>query len=138
MFNTVLLAPDNQKHIVPNGKITSDTITNLSGQGTRGVDINIGIAYDADIDKAREIMLNIINNYDPVLPEPVPSVLVTALNDSSVNLLARPYVNSADWWAAKCYFNEQIKKAFDKAGITIPFPQREVWVRGGEKQQLES
>jgi len=135
MFNTVLIAPDNQKHVVPNGKITSETITNISGQGTRGVDINIGISYDSDIDRAREIILGIIKDYEPVLEEPQPTVLVTALNDSSVNLLARPYVNSADWWLAKCHFNEQIKKAFDREGIVIPFPQREVWVRG-EKEAV--
>jgi len=134
MFNTVIIAPDNQKHIVPNGKITSETITNISGQGTRGVDINIGISYDSDIDKAREIILGIINAYEPVLAEPVPTVLVTSLNDSSVNVFSRPYVNSADFWLAKCHFNEQVKKAFDREGINIPFPQREVWVRG-EKQE---
>jgi len=133
MFNTILIAPDNQKHVVPNGKITSETITNISGQGTRGVDINIGISYDGDIDKAREIMLRIIKAYEPVLPEPEATVLVTSLDASSVNLFARPYVNSADWWLAKCHFNEEIKKAFDKEGITIPFPQREVWLRN-EKQ----
>jgi small conductance mechanosensitive channel len=131
MFNTILIAPDNQKHVVPNAKITSDTITNLSGQGTRGVDINVGISYDSDIDKAREVMLRVINAYEPVLAEPAPTVLVTALNDSSVNIFSRPYVNSADFWLAKCHFNEQVKKAFDKEGITIPFPQRGVWVRGG-------
>lgn len=129
MFNTILIAPDNQKHVVPNAKITSDTITNVSGQGTRGVDINVGISYDSDIDNAREIMLGIINAYEPVLAEPAPTVLVTALNDSSVNLFSRPYVNSADWWLAKCHFNEEIKKAFDREGIVIPFPQREVWMR---------
>jgi len=132
MFNTVIIAPDNQKHIVPNAKITGDTITNISGQGTRGVDINVGISYDSDIDKAREVLLEVINAYEPVLAEPEPTVLVTSLNDSSVNIFARPYVNSGDFWLAKCHFNEQVKKAFDREGITIPFPQREVWVRGGE------
>ncbi|MFK8057501.1 MAG: mechanosensitive ion channel family protein [Saprospiraceae bacterium] len=137
MFNTILIAPDNRKHVVPNGKITSETITNLSGQGTRGVDINIGIGYNDDIDKARAVMLEVINAYGPVLAEPVPTVLVTALNDSSVNLFSRPHVNSADFWLAKCHFNEQIKKAFDREGITIPFPQREVWVRGENKVGIE-
>ncbi len=129
MFNTVIIAPDNQKHIVPNAKITSETITNISGQGTRGVDINIGISYDDDIDKAREIMLRVINAYEPILSEPAPTVLVTSLNDSSVNLFSRPYVNSADFWLAKCHFNEHIKKAFDQEGITIPYPQRDVWMK---------
>jgi len=136
MFNTVIIAPDNQKHIVPNGKITSETITNISGQGTRGVDINIGISYDSDIDKAREVMLGVINAYEPVLAEPIPTVLVTALNDSSVNIFSRPYVNSADFWLARCHFNEQVKKAFDREGITIPFPQREVWVRGEKQEEV--
>lgn len=137
LFNTILIAPDNQKHVVPNAKITSETITNLSGQGTRGVDINIGIGYNDDIDKAREVMLKVINDYEPVLAQPVPTVLVTALNDSSVNLFARPFVLSDDWWAARCHFNEQIKKAFDRENITIPFPQREVWVKGETKPLSE-
>lgn len=137
LFNTTLIAPDNQKHVVPNAKITSETITNISGQGTRGVDINIGISYNDDIDKAREVMLSVINAYEPVLAEPAPTVLVTALNDSSVNIFARPFVLSGDWWAARCHFNEHIKKAFDREGITIPFPQREVWVRAEAQKSTE-
>ena len=128
LFHTILSTPDNQRYIVPNGKVTGDTITNLSGQGTRGVDLNVGIAYEDDVERARAIILRLVGAHEFVLPEPVPNVVVTGLGDSSVNLLCRPFVLSSNWWATKVQLTEQIKAAFDAEGITIPYPQRTVWM----------
>lgn len=128
IFHTIISTPDNQRHIVPNGKVTGDVITNLSGQGTRGVELNVGIAYGDDIQRAREIMLGVINAHPNLLPEPAPTVLVTALGDSAVNLFSRPFVLSQNWWLTRADLTEQIKVALDEGGITIPFPQREVWM----------
>lgn len=128
IFHTIISTPDNQRHIVPNGKVTGDVITNLSGQGTRGVELNVGIAYGDDIQRAREIMLGVINAHPNLLPEPAPTVLVTALGDSAVNLFSRPFVLSQNWWLTRAELTEQIKVALDEGGITIPFPQREVWM----------
>lgn len=135
LFHTILSTPDNQRHIVPNGKVTSDTITNLSGQGTRGVDLVFGISYGDNIQLAREIILDLVSKHEFVLEEPVPAVVVTDLGDSSVNLMIRPFVLSQNWWATKVQLTEQIKVELEAKGITIPFPQREVWMRGEEKQE---
>ncbi len=135
IFHTIVSTPDNQRHIVPNGKVTGDTITNLSGQGTRGVDLNFGIAYEDNIQVARDIIMQHVLAHEFVLPEPPPTVVVTALGDSAVNLLVRPFVLSQNWWATKVQLTEQIKVALDEGGITIPFPQRTVWVQGESSQQ---
>lgn len=129
IFHTILSTPDNQRHVVPNGKVTGDVITNLSGQGTRGVELNVGIAYGDSIARAREIILAVVAAHPNLLPEPAPTVVVTALGDSSVNLFTRPFTLSQNWWATKVELIEQIKVALDEGGITIPFPQREVWMR---------
>lgn len=131
IFHTILSTPDNQRHVVPNGKVTGDTITNLSGQGTRGVDLNVGIAYSDDIRAAREIILATVTAHPLVLAEPAPSVVVTALGDSSVNLMTRPFALSQNWWAVRTELTEQLKYDLEAGGITIPFPQRDVWLRGG-------
>ena len=131
IFHTILSTPDNQRHVVPNGKVTGDTITNLSGQGTRGVDLTVGIAYGDDIRAARDIILAVVKAHPLVLEEPVPTVVVTGLGDSSVNLMTRPFALSQNWWAVKTELTEQLKYALEEGGITIPFPQREVWMRSG-------
>ena len=131
VFHTILSTPDNQRHVVPNGKVTGDTITNLSGQGTRGVELNFGIGYDDDIDTAREIVLATIAEHEHVLPEPKATVVVTGLGDSAVGIMARPFVLSQNWWQTKVELTERCKVALERGGITIPFPQRTVWVRGG-------
>ena len=131
IFHTIISTPDNQRHIVPNGKVTGDTITNLSGQGTRGVDLNFGISYDDDIEKARQIIMEHVLAHEFVLEEPVPSVVVTALGDSAVNLMVRPFVLSQNWWATRVQLTESIKVALEAGGCTIPYPQRTVWVQGG-------
>ena len=126
IFNTVLKTPENQRIIVPNGKITDDVITNLSGQGTRGVTCTYGIGYDDDIDRAREVILEVIASCPQILPEPAPAVVVTEHGDSAVTLQVRPFCASGDWWAVLTYMQEHVKKAFDEAGISIPYPQRDV------------
>ncbi len=131
IFHTILATPDNQRHVVPNGKVTGDVITNLSGQGTRGIDLNFGIAYGDDIQKARDIIMGIVMAHPNLLSEPAPTVVVTALGDSAVNLLVRPFVLSQNFWATKVELTENIKTALDAGGITIPFPQRDVWMRAG-------
>lgn len=126
VFNTVLLTLDNKRIIVPNGTVTSNTITNISGQGTLGVELTFGISYTDDIDLAREIILQVGRECPYVLDTPAQGVGVAELGDSSVNLATRPFVNSSDYWPAYFYLQEHVKKAFDREGISIPFPQRDV------------
>ena len=104
------------------------TITNYTEAGTRRLDLPVGIAYDADIAQAREVILSVARDSDYVLAEPAPSVGVTELADNSVNLTVRPWVNAMDFPAATLQLLEEIKVGLDKAGIGIPFPQRDVHI----------
>ena len=101
-------------------------ITNVSAKPTRRVDMVFGIGYGDDIDKARDVILEILNSDERVLKDPAPQVAVSELADSSVNFVTRPWVNAADYWGVKFDTTEQVKKRFDAAGISIPFPQQDV------------
>lgn len=128
IFTTTMITPDNKEVIVPNGAIMSGTITNFSAKPTRRVDMTFGISYDDDLRLAREILQDIVSSDPRVLSTPAPAVMVGALADSSVNFLVRPWVNSADYWPVFWDTTEKVKLRFDEAGITIPFPQREVHI----------
>ncbi|MDX1549087.1 MAG: mechanosensitive ion channel [Lysobacter spongiicola] len=126
IFQTRLRGADNQTIVLPNSLVTTDSIINLTPDVMRRVELVIGISYNADIDQAREIALGLMHADERVLPEPEPTVLVYALADNSVNLGIRCHAANADWFMTKCELTERIKKAFDAAGIGIPFPQRDV------------
>ncbi len=122
VFNTILATLDNKRIIVPNGVVTSNVITNISGQGEVGVELTFGIGYNDSIDKAREIILNVGKNCPWILDNPKQGVVVAELGDSSVNLATRPFVKSENYWDAFFYMQENVKKEFDKAGVGIPYP----------------
>ncbi|MDH5823144.1 mechanosensitive ion channel [Luteimonas sp. RD2P54] len=126
IFQTRLRGADNQTITLPNALITGDSIINLTPDVRRRIELVVGIAYDSDIDVARGIAMEIMLSDQRVLAEPAPDVLVYALADSAVNLGIRCHVANADWFATKCELTERIKKAFDRQGISIPFPQRDV------------
>ena len=126
VFNTVLATLDNKRIIVPNGVVTSNIITNISGQGEIGVELTYGIGYGDDIDKARQVILEVGKNCEWVLDEPKQGVVVAELGDSSVNLATRPFVKSEHYWDAYFYMQENVKKEFDKQGIGIPYPTMDV------------
>ncbi|GJM33252.1 MAG: mechanosensitive ion channel protein [Saprospiraceae bacterium] len=126
VFNTILLTLDNKKILVPNGVVTSNVITNISGQGIIGVELTYGIGYNDSIDKAREIILKVGKECPYILDEPKQAVVVAELGDSSVNLATRPFANSENYWATFFYMQEHVKKEFDKGGVSIPFPQMDV------------
>ncbi len=126
VFNTVLATLDNKRIIVPNGVVTSNIITNISGQGIIGVELTFGIGYNDSIDKAREVILRVGKECPYILDDPAQGVVVAELADSSVNLATRPFCKSEDYWDAFFYMQENVKKAFDAEGISIPFPQMDV------------
>lgn len=126
LFTTVLKTPDNKNVIVPNSKITGSDITNFSQEATRRVDMVIGVSYSADLKKTKEVLMNVITSDPRTLTEPAPRVAVTALNDSSVDFIVRPWVNSSDYWPMYWDSMERIKNALDEHGIGIPFPQMDV------------
>lgn len=126
IFSTVLATPDNIKIIVPNGKIYSDVIKNITGYDTRRVDFVFGIGYTSSIEKAYEIISRIIREDQRVLSDPAPQIAVAELADSSVNLVARPWTKKEDYWGVKFDITRKVKEEFDANGIEIPFPQRTV------------
>lgn len=128
IFQTRLRGADNQTIVLPNSLVTTDSIINLTPGTMRRIELVIGIAYDADIDVARARALEVMHADPRVLPDPPPDVLVYALADNAVNLGIRCHAANGDWFATKCDLTERIKKAFDAAGIGIPFPQRDVHI----------
>ncbi|HNQ50312.1 MAG TPA: mechanosensitive ion channel [Candidatus Omnitrophota bacterium] len=126
MFNTIMDQPDNRRMIVPNSKVTGDIVTNFSDLKMRRVDLVFGISYGDDMKKAKDALEKVCSEDPRILKDPKPTVAVSELADSSVNLVCRPYVKPADYWGV--YFDtvEKGKTALEKAGCTIPFPQRDV------------
>lgn len=126
IFNTELKTGDNKKVIVPNASVTGGNITNYSANDTRRVDLVVGVGYGDDLDKVKKTLQDILAGESRILPEPEPTIGVSELADSSVNLVVRPWVNTGDYWPVLFALQEEIKKRFDKEGISIPFPQQDV------------
>ncbi len=131
IFNTVLRTLDNHAIIVPNGSVTENVITNISGQGTVGVPLTFGIGYEDSIDRAREIILEVADGCPYLLESPAPTVSVSEHGDSAVMLTTRPFCKSAEYWPAYFHMMEFVKKGFDAGGVSIPYPQRDVHVVDG-------
>ena len=128
ILTTVLKTGDNKQVIVPNGQIMDSIITNYSANDTRRVDMVVGVSYDDDLDKVRDTIKELIAAEDRILDEPACTIAVSALADSSVNFVVRPWVKTPDYWGVMFDLTEAIKKRFDKDGITFPFPQQDVHV----------
>lgn len=126
IFTTRMRTGDNKAIIIPNGNILNGNIVNYSAKETRRIDMVVGIGYDSDIKQAKQILEEIINADERILKDPAPTIGVLELADSSVNIAMRPWVNTADFLPVTMDLNETIKLRFDAAGISIPFPQRDV------------
>lgn len=124
VFVTILVTLDNKTVIIPNGTLSNGIINNYSRQGLLRVDLEIGIAYGANIDKARKVIMEVMENHPLVEKEPAPSVSVLSLADNSVNLAVRPYCDPENYWPVYFGVTENVKKALDANDIEIPFPQR--------------
>lgn len=135
IFSTKLRTPDNKTVIIPNGAITSGTITNYSTKPTRRIDLVIGVSYDADLQQTKTILTDIINSDERVLKDHDNTVAVSELADSSVNFVVRPWVNSGDYWPTYFDLMERIKMALDEAGIEIPYPQMSLHMNHGDKNE---
>lgn len=126
LFNTILTTLDNRIIIIPNGAITSGPIENLTVNGIRMMDLLFGIGYNDDIDKARKVIQSVVDSNAHILHNKDVEILVKELGDSSVNFATRFWVNVDDYWPVYFYMQENVKKAFDKEGVSIPFPQMDV------------
>jgi len=123
IFQTIFKTTDNKKIIVPNSQITGSPITNYSAEPTRRVDLVIGISYDSDLRLAKQILQELVSSDSRIHTQPAPVIAVSALADSSVQLVLRPWVDSHNYWPVYWDLLEQVKLRFDAAGIEIPFPQ---------------
>jgi small conductance mechanosensitive channel len=127
IFHTVLRTGDNKTIIVPNGNLSNGIITNHNRQATRKVVFDIGVDYQADLQKAREVLLELAKD-ERVLTDPAPEAVISTLGDSSVTVSLRVWVKTADYWNVMFMFNELSRDRLKAAGIDIPFPQRVIRV----------
>ena len=127
IFHTVLRTGDNKTVIVPNGILSNGIITNTNRQPTRKVVFDVGVDYEADLQKAREVLLELAK--DPrVLADPAPAAVVSTLGDSSITVSLRVWTKTSDYWDVMFMFNELARDRLKAAGIDIPFPQRVIRV----------
>lgn len=128
LFYTKLATPDNHVVIIPNGSLANSSILNMSMLEERRMDIIVGISYDADIRRAREAILKVLEEDEAVLKDKDYRVFVQELADSSVNLDVRCYAVNEEYWECKWRITEQIKYALDDAGVSIPYPQMDIHI----------
>ena len=126
---TKIRTVDNKVVYIPNGPLSSGTIVNYSVKDTRRVDFTFSIGYSDDFEKAKGIVMDILTSHELALKDPEPMVRVTAHGASSIDLVARVWVKSADYWTVNFDVLEAVKTAFDKEGIEIPFNQLDVHVK---------
>jgi small conductance mechanosensitive channel len=126
LVSTTIVTFDNQTLVVPNSKIWGDVIKNVTGQTERRVDMEFGIGYDDDIELAERVLLDIVSAHDKVLKDPAPMIHLHTLGDSSVNFIVRPWTKTEDYWSVYWDLLREVKLRFDREGISIPFPQRDV------------
>jgi len=126
IFSTSMRTPDNRDVTVPNGDIFGGLIINNNARSTRRIDLVIGVGYDDDLKLAKQVLERVVAADERVLDEPATLVAVGELGASSVDILVRPWVKTADYFAAKCELTERIKLALDEAGVSIPYPQMDV------------
>jgi len=132
----VLKSPDGTKITIPNSKIWGDVIQNYHGNPVRKLfNLEVGISYSDDMGKAIKIIQDILKKDKRVLKDPPPQVVVKGFGDSAINIAVRPAISKDDYWDV--YFDtvRKIKEEFDKKGITIPFPQRDVWMKEAKKKR---
>ncbi|MGB0152738.1 MAG: mechanosensitive ion channel family protein [Verrucomicrobiales bacterium] len=126
IFSTTMRTPDNREIILPNGDIFGGKIVNNNARDTRRIDLVIGVGYDDDLRKAKQVLEGVVAMEDRLLKDPEPLIAVGELGASSVDILVRPWVKTSDYFATKCALTENIKLALDDAGISIPFPQMDL------------
>ena len=126
IFHTIMLTVDNKTIIIPNGPLSTNSLTNFSKEPQRRVDMTIGISYGNSYDKAREVLSEMIENDDRILKDPEPFIGLHKLADSSINIVIRLWVNAENYWDVYFDMNDKVYKTFPGKGLTFPFPQMDV------------
>ncbi len=135
IFYTILYTPQNQVINIPNGQLSNNPITNYTMLDTRRLDLSFGIGYQDDIDRAKQVLSEIIEGEERIHKEPEPQILMDGIGDSSVNLKIRVWTRTDEFWGLHFDMKETVKKAFDREGITIPFPQRDIHIKEGTEKK---
>ncbi len=123
---TTMKAGDGRIITIPNGKILNGVVINHSRNDIRRADVLVGIGYGDDIQEASQAILAALREDERVLAEPAPSIRIRDLGDNAVGLQVRPWVKTEHFWQAQADFHGTVKHALDRAGMTIPYPQRDV------------
>lgn len=129
LFYTHLITADNRRIVIPNGTLANTSLTNVSALKIRRLDLKVGIAYSADLKKAKELLTEILHSREKILKDKDIVVFVDNLGESSVDIGFRGWVNAEDYWTEKWAILEEVKLIFDKNGIEIPFNQLDVHVK---------
>ena len=124
LFTTTLTNANNHRITVPNSKVLSDVVVNLTGQKTRRIEINFSVGYGDDLNEARAVLADVAGAHEKVLDDPAPWTGVTGLLDSAVQVTLQAWVKSDDWWQTQSDLMQGGKEALDAAGIEIPFPHQ--------------
>lgn len=133
IFTTVMKTGDNRIIVVPNSNILNGNIVNYSKEPQRRIDLVIGVSYSADLRKTKQVLQQIVDADERILKDPACNISVNELGASSVDLIVRPWVNSADYWAVRWDLLEKIKEELDNNSIGIPFPQMDIHLIHEEK-----
>ncbi len=125
---TVILTVDNRRITIPNGSLTNSVIENYSAEEQRRVDLTFSTAYDCDIEKTKKVITDVVKAHSLVLADPAPFVRLSAHGESALTYTVRAWCKTENYWDVHFDLNEQVKEAFDKNGIQIPYPQMDVHV----------
>jgi small conductance mechanosensitive channel len=137
LFMTELATPENVHIIVPNGKIWDTVVKNYSHNSTRRVTLTMGIGYDDSMDDAMKIIMDTLKKDKRILKDPEPMTAVSELADSSVNFTVRAWCDKGDYWPLTFDLNKTLKENFDKKGISIPYPQRDLHIVSGNETAIK-
>jgi small conductance mechanosensitive channel len=134
---THLHTGDNREVVIPNGNLANSDVVNITARPTRRVEINVGVAYNTDLKKAREVILTVLQADERVHPEPAPVVYLNSFGDSSLDLVVRAWTDTGNLWPVYFESMEKIKSAFEMSEIEIPFPHRVVYTKSEQNQSEE-
>ena len=129
ILTTTLSTFDNKEVIIPNSMITSDVVVNFTSSGTRRVDLSYGVSYQADLKKAKGILQRLVAEDERIFQDPAPMIAVGTLGESSVTVVCKVWCKEEDYWSIYYAMQERVKEAFDKEGISIPYPQLDVHLK---------
>ena len=128
-FYTELSMPDRRRISIPNSSLTNTPIINYTREGTRRMDLNFSVSYETDMDQVIRVLTDLAQSHPKVFSDPAPMIHLAAFNDSSISFLVRVWCKNEDYWDINYYLLEEGKRALDRAGISIPYPQMDIHMK---------